>query len=549
MPLFTKMAGRAVASLALGATLMFPLVLAANPASHVASPAPVATADATAGISPELWVVFYSRTCPECEWFRAEFVPTLDGGLDPSRIQIIDIDQIEGYQLLVEVEGILETQGDQFPVLLAADRLFHGRRRIEAAEAEIRALHSRRTPRVRTLELIERHRAMLEPLDPEPMHAAAPAESATADHAPSGELPSYRRARLLYFDSPGCHECARASRAVQHLAATAPELRIVTVDTFTTDGRLLELAITTRLNVPEADRFSAPMLVSGSEAVYGGEFTDRAMAELAARAPERPFWMDWDENREFAAARGQLQGIAQRITLPALIVGGLVDGVNPCAFAVIVFLVSYLTLNRRAGKRAALLYGLSFCAGVFACYLAIGLGFLALLEFVQDYAFVVRWLLLAMGIFCLVCAAAAALDAWRAIRRGAGAMQFGMPKSFHALSHGLIRRNLGRSVMLLAAFALGILISGIELVCTGQMYLPAIMLINRTRGGLHPFGLLLVYNLAFIAPLVLVVIVGVYGFGAQTLATWGRRHAALARALVGLVLLVMGVILLVLAAR
>ena len=33
-----------------------------------------------------------------------------------------------------------------------------------------------------------------------------------------------------------------------------------------------------------------------------------------------------------------------KFTLAAIVLNGLIDGINPCAFAVIVFLVSFLTL-------------------------------------------------------------------------------------------------------------------------------------------------------------------------------------------------------------
>ena len=57
----------------------------------------------------------------------------------------------------------------------------------------------------------------------------------------------------------------------------------------------------------------------------------------------------------------------KRWSLSAVLVAGFIDGINPCAFATIIFLVSYLTF---AGKksREILLYGTIFTSGVFIAY-------------------------------------------------------------------------------------------------------------------------------------------------------------------------------------
>ena len=52
---------------------------------------------------------------------------------------------------------------------------------------------------------------------------------------------------------------------------------------------------------------------------------------------------------------------------------GLLDGVNPCAFATVVFLLSYLQL-RHPRRRQLWQVGLGFVVGVFATYYVLGLG-------------------------------------------------------------------------------------------------------------------------------------------------------------------------------
>ena len=63
------------------------------------------------------------------------------------------------------------------------------------------------------------------------------------------------------------------------------------------------------------------------------------------------------------------------VTLFAIIAGGLLDGINPCAFATLIFFVAYL--ERVKQKKKTLLYiGIAFSLAVFIGYILVGLGIL-----------------------------------------------------------------------------------------------------------------------------------------------------------------------------
>jgi cytochrome c biogenesis protein CcdA len=126
-------------------------------------------------------------------------------------------------------------------------------------------------------------------------------------------------------------------------------------------------------------------------------------------------------------------------------------------------------------------------------------------------------------------------------------MRFGMPKAVHKAAHSLIRRQVGRGVLGLGTVLLGMMVSALELVCTGQIYLPSLILMNQSGRNLRSLLLLIAYNVAFIVPLVLVVVLGVYGVGSKQLAAWGKRHAALTRALMALLFVGLAALLFVLA--
>ncbi|MHB1384610.1 MAG: hypothetical protein ACYCYC_09810, partial [Bellilinea sp.] len=82
--------------------------------------------------------------------------------------------------------------------------------------------------------------------------------------------------------------------------------------------------------------------------------------------------------------------------LPAVLVTGLIDSVNPCAFAVILLLIAFLfTLRQSRGRILKL--GLVYIAMIFIVYFGIGLGIFRAVRLSSDPHFVARagsWLLI-----------------------------------------------------------------------------------------------------------------------------------------------------------
>ena len=63
----------------------------------------------------------------------------------------------------------------------------------------------------------------------------------------------------------------------------------------------------------------------------------------------------------------------KQFSLWGVLIAGLIDGLNPCAFATIVFLVSYLSFLGKQSKEI-LTYGIIFTLGVFIAYIIAGWG-------------------------------------------------------------------------------------------------------------------------------------------------------------------------------
>jgi len=90
----------------------------------------------------------------------------------------------------------------------------------------------------------------------------------------------------------------------------------------------------------------------------------------------------------------------RKISLAALIAGALVDGLNPCAFTTLIFLISYLAFIGRKGRQL-LISGLLFSLGVFIAYFLAGVGIIETLKQLQAFQFInnaLHWIVFGMAV-------------------------------------------------------------------------------------------------------------------------------------------------------
>lgn len=209
----------------------------------------------------------------------------------------------------------------------------------------------------------------------------------------------------------------------------------------------------------------------------------------------------------------------------AIVSAGLIDGVNPCAFSVIVFFMSFLSLQGYLRRELAAI-GLSFMLSVFITYLLIGLGAFGFLYRLDKFWLITRTLNYSIGIFSVTLGFIALYDFFKFRRtRGTEGLILQLPGSIKNRIHKIVgahyrvekspagavsRRPLLKLVI--SAFITGFLISLLEAVCTGQVYLPAITFILKTTPfKLDALGYLALYNLMFIAPLLIVFLLALFG--------------------------------------
>ena len=147
-----------------------------------------------------------------------------------------------------------------------------------------------------------------------------------------------------------------------------------------------------------------------------------------------------------------------------------------------------------------------------------------------------------MGAFALVVALLSLLDGIKCLQGKMGEMSLQLPGPLKERIHGVIRGTARHRQFVVFAFAVGALISLLELACTGQVYAPTILYMLQA-GEQAAAGYLLLYNIAFILPLVAVFGCAIGGMSSHRLIGFLQQHAALVKFATALLFLVLALFL------
>lgn len=248
-------------------------------------------------------------------------------------------------------------------------------------------------------------------------------------------------------------------------------------------------------------------------------------------------WVKKNTAIDTSQYKKDLERRIDKFTFLGVFLAGLIDGVNPCAIATMIFLISFLATQKRK-RLEVLIVGLSFTSAVFCTYLLMGLGVFRALTALDHYYWIseaIRWSAVALaGIVAIL----SFIDAFSYSRSGqADTIKLQLPKPIKLKIHKIISGNLSGTQLVTGAVITGFLVTLLEAVCTGQVYLPTIVLMTKSSGFHLKGGLYLIfYNFLFVLPLLIVMICAYYGMKWNKLAKTTQKHLTLIKILFGVIL-------------
>ena len=245
------------------------------------------------------------------------------------------------------------------------------------------------------------------------------------------------------------------------------------------------------------------------------------------------------------AVESRSASAASRWTLPTVVLAGVVDGFNPCSFAIMISLAGILAIGGRK-RRARILGGLAFCVGSFLTYMLMGLGLMQALKALEGLHVVrdIVTAILAISLFVLSFLSFRDAVKFRKIPVFS-VVTLKLPEPVKNLIRQIAMSSWSGPTVVLAGLGCGFLITLLDSLCTGQVYVPVLALISREPGAWRSFALLALYNLAFIAPLVAVFVLASKTTDAFQMAKWSSCNVIPAKVAIGLVFALLGILILV----
>lgn len=219
-----------------------------------------------------------------------------------------------------------------------------------------------------------------------------------------------------------------------------------------------------------------------------------------------------------------------RSLLPAVLISGFLDGLNPCAFAILLFLIAFIFMLKKS-RLSVWKYGLVYTAAIYATYLLIGMGI---------------WkAILITGVPHLM----ARIGAILVIVLGlVNILNFLFPRLPISLRISMPGRQKILELMhkgtLPTTLLLGILVGLCTFPCSGGIYVAVVTLLAAKTTMALGFIYLLIYNLMFILPLIIILVLAGNRLTVEKMTNLEERNEPRMRLVYGILMLAMGILIL-----
>ena len=358
---------------------------------------------------------------------------------------------------------------------------------------------------------------------------------------------AFEKPQIVYFYQVTCQECKAIEPFLENIEGKY-KAQIVFERLEVTGSQENRNAYFTLANAYNLDatKIGVPLIFIGEKSLLGkDEITKKLEGEIKSNLQNpTPLLISLEEAKLTSTLQtGEISCADQTIcessqapvlTLPLIVGAAAIDSINPCAIAVLIILISFL-LGIQAKRGRLLLIGLIYIGAVYLAYLLAGLG---ILKFIQVLPIQVEWIQIIAAIFLLVFAILNFSDAYSTVS-GNGKSTLAIPSG----TKPLVQKYLAQATIFSALIA-GVIVSFVELPCTGAIYFGVLSLMANSVTFLLGLSYLLLYNLIFVAPLLLILFAATMGKDIKMFERFSKENKALVKSLMGAVIIVLIIALL-----
>ena len=464
---------------------------------------------------------FYTEDCQSCQVILQSYLPTLKTMIPTLEVKTFDVSHPAYYEALTKLEKKAGRAGGELPTVFIGDQMLSG-------ETEI-------MEKLNPLLLEAQAKGGVSPPPMELSDSWTVSRDSKETPITQHDSRITRLVDLAYFYQKGCPKCDRANALLKYMAKKYPGLNIKEIDLNTPDGKRLNETLSNRLNLPTEKRLIAPSIFIGNDYLPPAEIAESRVEALIEKYGEKSASVRAGETKPALTlptpeeTKKAEESIIQRfksLGIITIVSAGLLDGINPCAFATLIFFISYLTFVGR--KRTEILsVGLGYSGAVFITYLMIGLGILSFIQRLSFLPLFSRVIYILTIAFALVLGVLSLYDYIQLKRGRPSEMKLQLPDFLKKRIHRTIRERSKSPRYLLAAITAGFIVSLVEFACTGQVYLPTILFVTNVPSlKASAVSYLLLYNFMFIVPLLIIFGIVYWGVTSEQLAFFLQKRAS-----------------------
>ncbi|UCB44894.1 MAG: hypothetical protein JSV25_11845 [Spirochaetota bacterium] len=316
--------------------------------------------------------------------------------------------------------------------------------------------------------------------------------------------PLFDSSNIVFFYIPGCQSCIWAKKYLEKLLR-GTDLPVSEKSMILKDNKKLREIYDDVYNVPADKRGIVPAIFRGSVALIGKDDIKKNLRRALYEVDEEPSSIHLRDTEDSDHINSNVIKRFEAFSPISVVVAGLLDGVNPCAFAVLVFFISYLAFTGREGRRL-LWVGIIFIAAIFITYFLLGIGIFKFLHVLKRFQIIINLIYIATALVALTFAFYNITDSIKARRGDTKGLALQLSDRVKRLTHSVIRKHAGSKYIFIIAGFTGFLISLFEFGCTGQIYLPTIVyILNMPDIRYKALSFLGLYNVMFIVPLLFIL--------------------------------------------
>lgn len=335
-----------------------------------------------------------------------------------------------------------------------------------------------------------------------------------------------------FFWGNGCPHCAQVEPFLCELSVRYPDLKVHKFEIYENRSNLLLLQEFFETDGVPMQLQGVPALFIGDQYFIGSEPIKSIESLVQSNLASGLECPGATNGRTGTTGEADPTGGLSSLSISTVIGAAFVDSINPCAIAVLIIL---LTALMAAGDKTRVLWaGIAFTISIYIVYFLFGLGLFTAIQ-VSGLSSIFYKVIGVVAILIGV------LNLKDFFWYGAGGFVMEIPLSWRPRLKSLLKGVTSP----LGAFLMGFIVCFFELPCTGGPYFFILGLLAQKTTQFQAIPILLLYNLVFVIPLVVITISVHAGFTTLEKAdAWKEKNLRLLHLIAGIVMVGLGMLVL-----